>query len=130
MSCNGNSVDDKNCRFLLDIGVNRPIDLDLFPFTELLFPGNSVYVANEGNGGIIISTTTGKDFYAWDAADPNHQQSSCSVLVPDGLFATCSCEDGNKYELVSGTIIGNDGLRCALKNYLVQQTGNTLLIFN
>ena len=116
LSCSGNSNDDRNCRFLLDIGVNRQIDLNLFPFTELLFPGNSVYVPNEGNAGIIISTTTGKDFYAWDAADPNHQQSSCSVLAPEGLFATCGCEDANKYELVNGTAVGQNDLRCALRN--------------
>ena len=36
----------------------------------------------------------------------------------------------NRYNFVTGTIEGNDGLRCALKNYRVQKTGNTLLIFN
>lgn len=130
ISCSGNSNDDRNCRFLLDIGVNRQIDLNLFPFTELLFPGNSVYVPNEGNGGIIIATTTGKEFYAWDAADPNMEQSSCSILVPEGLFATSSCEDANQYELVNGTAVGENNLRCTLRNYRVQQTGNILLIFN
>ena len=130
VSCSGNSNNDENCRFLLDIGVNRQIDLNLFPFTELLFPGNSVYVPNEGNGGIIIATTTGNDFYAWDAADPNHAQSSCSGLDPEGLFATCGCEDANQYELVNGTAVGENDLRCALKNYRVQQSGNTLLVFN
>jgi len=129
VSCNGNSVDDKNCRFLLDIGVNFTIDLSLPQYSPLTFAGNSVYIPNEGNAGIIVAST-GVDFYAWDASDPNHAPSSCSALIPSGLNGTCGCDDGNKYNFVTGTIEGNDGLRCALKNYRVQKTGNTLLIFN
>ena len=53
ISCSGNSVDDKNCRFLLDIGVNFTIDLNLPQYSQLAFAGNSVYIANQGNAGII-----------------------------------------------------------------------------
>ena len=129
MSCGSNSVDDKNCRFLLDIGVNFTIDLSLPQYSQLTFAGNSVYIQNEGNAGIIV-VSTGADFFAWDASDPNHAPNDCSALIPSGLNGTCGCGDGNTYNFVTGTPDGNDGLRCALKNYRVQQTGNTLLIFN
>ena len=129
VSCGSNSVDDTNCRFLLDIGVNFTIDLSLPQYSQLTFAGNSVYIPNEGNAGIIVAST-GVDFYAWDASDPNHAPNDCSALIPSGLNGTCGCGDGNTYNFVTGTPDGNDGLRCALRNYRVQQTGNSLLIFN
>ena len=128
-ACSGNSVDNKNCKFLLDIGVNINIDLSLPQYSQLNFSGNSVYIANAGNAGIIIAST-GANFYAWDASDPNHVPNSCSALVPSGLFGTCGCEDGNTYNFVTGEPEANAGLRCALKNYRVEKNGNTLLIYN
>ncbi|NNC49956.1 MAG: hypothetical protein HKO01_05415 [Flaviramulus sp.] len=126
-SCSGNSVDNQNCRFLLDIGVNLNIDLSLPQYSQLTFAGNSVYIANAGNAGIIVAST-GADFYAWDASDPNHTPNSCSALVPNGLFGTCGCDDDNTYNFVTGTSEGNTGLKCALKNYRVEKNGNVLLI--
>lgn len=127
VSCSSNSVDNQNCRFLLDIGVNLNIDLSLPQYSQLTFAGNSVYIANAGNAGVIVAST-GADFYAWDASDPNHTPNSCSALVPNGLFGTCGCEDGNTYNFVTGTSEGNTGLKCALKNYRVEKNGNILLI--
>ena len=128
-SCSSNNNDDKNCRFLLDIGVNITIDLSLPQYSQLAFAGNSIYIQNEGNAGIIVAST-GADFFAWDASDPNHAPNQCSALIPSGLNGTCGCDDGNTYNFVTGTPAGNDGLRCALRNYRVQKSGNTLLIFN
>ena len=129
VSCSGNSVDDNNCRFLLDIGVNFTIDLSLPQYSQLTFAGNSVYIPNIGNAGVIIAST-GADFYAWDASDPNHTPNSCSALIPNGLFGTCGCDDGNSYNFITGTPDGNDGLRCSLRNYRIEKNGNNLLIFN
>ena len=129
-SCSSNSVDNRNCNFLLDIGVNLNIDLSLPQYSQLTFAGNSVYIANAGNAGVIVAST-GADFLAWDASDPNHVPSSCSALVPNGLFGTCGCDDGNTYNLVTGTLEENNtGLRCTLRNYRVEKNGNTLLIYN
>ncbi|SFZ89641.1 hypothetical protein SAMN05428642_101476 [Flaviramulus basaltis] len=128
-SCSSNSIDNKNCKFLLDIGVNLNIDLSLPQYSQLAFAGNSIYIANAGNAGIIVASI-GADFYAWDASDPNHVPNSCSALIPNGLFGTCGCDDGNTYNFVTGTPEGNDGLRCALKNYRVEKAGNNLLIYN
>lgn len=128
-SCSGNSVDNKNCRFLLNVGVNVSINMSLPQYSQLQFISNSVYVANAGNAGIIV-TNTGSGYLAWDASDPNHAPSSCSTLTVSGLNATCGCVDENTYSLVTGQAIGNGDLQCPLKNYRVEQSGNVLLIYN
>ena len=110
VSCSGNSVVDKNCRFLLDIGVNFTIDLSLPQYSQLAFAGNSVYIPNEGNAGVIVAST-GVDFYAWDASDPNHAPNDCSALVPSGLNGTCGCGDGNTYNFVTGAPDGHGRCR-------------------
>ena len=128
VGCSG-VTENENCKFLLDINFNIPINLSLPQYSQLQFAGNSIYVANVANGGIIIAST-GADFLAWDARDPNHAQTSCSILVNSGLEATCGCDDKNTYSLVTGQALGSDALPCSLKNYRVQKTGNILYISN
>lgn len=127
-ACSGGNEVDQNCRFLLDINVQESINLSLPQYSQLQFAGNSVYIPNVGNGGIIIAST-GFEFYAWDASDPNRVPSNCSVLVPSGLTATSGCEDKNSYSLITGEP-ETPNLRCSLKFYRVEQNGNNLLIFN
>ncbi|WP_418602223.1 hypothetical protein [Hwangdonia sp.] len=127
-ACSKNS-DDKNCKFLLDVSVNVTINLNLPQYNQLNSIGNSVYVANPGNGGVIV-TNAGSGFLAWDAADPNHTPTSCSIVSGSGLEGTCGCTDANKYSFVTGQPLENSTLQCSLRNYRVEQNGNTLLIFN
>ena len=132
VSCSGNSSDDKNCRFLLDNGFpTLEIDLNLPSNINLNSPGNSIYIPNVGgNRGIIVSNI-GFEFNAWDASDPNHTQTECSVLIASNdLIATCGCEDGNKYSLVNGQPLGNKNLRCGLKRYVAQSNGNIIVVYN
>lgn len=128
-SCSSNSEVDENCKFLLDINVQETINLSLPQYSQLPFAGNSVYIPNAGNAGIIVAST-GFSFYAWDAADPNQAPSACSVLVPSGLSATSSCENKNTYSLVTGEPTTNPDLRCSLKFYRIERNGDNLLIFN
>ena len=128
-TCSRNSEEDENCKFLLDVSVRETINLSLPQYSQLQFSGNSVYIPNAGNAGIIVAST-GFDFYAWDASDPNHVPSACSALEPSGLNATCGCSDKNEYNLVTGAPIGNSSLRCSLKFYRVEKNGNNLTIFN
>ena len=129
VACSRNTTQNENCRFLLNIGVNEVVNLNLPQFNQLQFSGNSVYIPNAGNGGIIVASV-GADFFAWDAADPNHTQSSCSILVNSGLTATCGCDDENQYSLTNGLPINNSELQCTLLNYRVEVSGSTLLISN
>lgn len=125
--CSSNRDENENCKFLLDIGVNVSINLNLPQYGQLQFAGNSVYVPNQGNGGVIVAYT-GADYFAWDAADPNHVQSSCSILENSGLNATCRCDDQNEYSLVTGQALNNGTLECSLRNYRVEKSGSTLII--
>ena len=128
-NCSDNSNTNPNCQFLLDVGVNVTINMSLPQYSELQFVSNSVYIANAGNRGIIV-TNAGSGYFAWDASDPNHAPSNCSVLQITGLEATCGCADENTYSLVTGQPLQNSSLQCALKNYRVEQNGNTLFISN
>ena len=128
VSCSKNDVNNSNCRFLLSIGVNTTINLNLPQYSQLQFISNSVYIPNVGNKGIIV-TNSGTGFLAWDAADPNHTQQSCSVVRGNGLEGTCGCTDANTYSFITGQSLGK-ALTCTLKRYRVEQSGNTLLISN
>lgn len=128
-SCSGNREENENCKFLFNVGVSEVINLSLPAYSQLQFPGNSVYYPSGGNGGILIAST-GADFFAWDASDPNHTQQSCSVMAPSGLNAVCNCDDKNEYSLVTGLPVNNPSLVCPLKNYRVEKSGNSLIISN
>lgn len=118
-----------NCNYLLDLGVNASINLNLPQYSQLQFTSNSVYIANQGNGGIIV-TNVGSGLRAWDAADPNHTPSTCSVMQIVGANAKCGCADANEYSLFTGGSLGVQ-LPCGLKEYRVTSTGsNTYSITN
>ena len=117
---------DPRCNFLLDIKVAHEVNLNLPQYNNLNFISNSVYVGNIGNGGVIV-TNSGTGFLAWDAADPNHTYSQCSILSIEGLEASCNCPDANKYSLITGQSLETQ-LTCTLKTYRVEQNGGSLLI--
>lgn len=129
VSCSNDTVNNNNCRFLLDVGVNISINMSLPQYSQLQFINNPVYIPNVGNGG-IIANNTGTGYVAFDAADPNHTLQSCSVLSIDGIEGVCGCPDKNTYYLKNGLPKENAELRCPLKAYRVEQNSNTLLIYN
>ena len=128
LSC-GNDDDNNNCSFLLNVAVSENINLSLPQFQDLQFDLLPVYVPGQGNGGLIVIKTNG-GYLAWDASDPNHPPSSCSVLQINGIEGTCGCEDGNRYEFVTGQAVGETDVPCTLKRYPVSQSGNLLIINN
>lgn len=130
-ACSANSV-DKNCNFLPNDKVERSINISLPQYSQLAFVTNPVYVPNLGNGGVFV-TKTGDGYVAFDAADPNHNLSSCSILrQPEnkGIIGVCGCEDANSYNLINGLPMNNPELRCALKMYRAEKNGNEILIYN
>ncbi|MEP1488185.1 MAG: hypothetical protein ABJL44_04225 [Algibacter sp.] len=126
-TCGKNNLENENCKFLLDIPVNISINLNLPEYSQLKFSANSIYIPNLGNKGVIV-TNIGGNYLAWDAADPNHAQSSCSTLVNSGLTATCGCDDGNEYSLATGQALNDGTLQCALRFYQVDISGSSLRI--
>ena len=128
-SCSKKNTIDPNCNFLANINVMVSLNLNLSQYNQLTFPNNPVYIPNEGNGGIIVNNT-GAGYVAFDAADPNHIYNDCSILSINGLEAVCGCEDANTYSLLTGLVLENSTLRCTLKPYFVESSGNTLYITN
>ena len=127
LGCSKNNINDSNCNFLANINVVVSLNLNLSQYNQLTFPSNPVYVPNEGNGGIIVNNT-GTRYVAYDAADPNHPYSECSILSINGVEGVCGCTDENKFSLVTGQPLANTELRCGLKAYIVESNGNTLYI--
>jgi hypothetical protein len=128
VSCSKSNVNNSNCKFLLNIGVNLNINLNLPQYSQLQFISNSVLIPNAGNKGVIV-TNSGTGFLAWDAGDPNHSQSTCSVVNGSGLVGTCGCVEANTFSFITGQSLGT-ALPCTLKPYRVEQSGNTLIITN
>lgn len=126
-SCSRNN-NDEHCKFLVNAAVNVTINMNLPQYNQLQFTSNSVYVANQGNKGIIVMNV-GSGYRAWDAADPNHEQSTCSLLTITGANAVCGCDDANTYSLFTGGSIGKQ-LPCGLKEYRVSVSGNSLVVTN
>jgi len=117
------------CNYLLDLAVNVNVNLNLPQYSQLQFTSNSVYIPNQGNGGIIV-TNVGTGLRAWDASDPNHTPSSCSVMQIVGANAKCGCADANEYSLFIGSSVGTQ-LPCGLKEYRVSPAGsNNYIITN
>ena len=113
---------NNNCNYLVDAGVDFTVNLNLPQFSGLEFPSNVVYVPNQGNGGVFV-INIGSGLRAWDAADPNHVFSNCSIMSRNGINVTCNCEDANEYELYSGQPVGETDVVCGLKEYRVEATG-------
>lgn len=126
-SCSRNN-NDENCKFLVNAAVNVTLNLNLPQYSQLQYTSNSIYVANQGNKGVIVMNI-GSGYRAWDAADPNHEQTSCSLLTINGANAVCGCNDANTYSLFTGGSIGKQ-LPCGLKEYRVNRSGSTLIITN
>ena len=126
--CSKSNNYDASCNFLVNFNVVTSLNLNLSQYNQLTFPSNPIYVPNVGNGGIIVNNT-GIGYVAFDAADPNHVFSECSILSINGIVGVCNCED-NKYNLVTGQPMENPELRCSLKPYFVESSGNSLIISN
>jgi nitrite reductase/ring-hydroxylating ferredoxin subunit len=129
VACSSRTTADEECDFLLNLGVMASLNLNLPQYNPLNFPSNPVYVPNIGNAGVIV-TNTGTGYVAYDAADPNHIYSNCSKLIISGIEGICGCDEGNTYDLFTGQARNNPSLRCGLKAYFAERSGNTIVISN
>ena len=125
-ACNKDDNNTANCNFLFDAGVGLPVNTNLPQFSQLQFAGNGVYVPNQGNNGIWLWRLNSSILYAWDAADPSHEPSSCSTLERTGTgdIVECGCDDSNQYSLATGQAFGENTQPCTLQIYRVDNTGN------
>ncbi|SHG94766.1 hypothetical protein [Winogradskyella jejuensis] len=119
-----------NCNFLLNVGVNTSINLNLPQFSQLINTGNSVRLEGQGNGGLIITRVNSSTIRAWDAADPNHTFENCSILTINGINAVCGCADANEYSLITGQVLNGTNQPCTLKEYRVEFVGNNQYVIS
>ena len=128
-ACKNNDDDSlNNCNFLLNVGINRTISLNLPQYSQLQFSTQSAYIPNEGNAGIYV-INVGGNFRAFDAADPNHSPETCSFMSLNGTMVTCGCQEENQYNLLTGFSEGAQ-LPCTLQEYRVTVNGSELRITN
>ena len=122
-SCN--SKDD----FIQDVYVNELIDLSLPIYSEIVTPGNSIFVEG-GVEGIIIYHGVGNDYKVYDRNCSYEPSLACSVIdsVNSGI-AYCGC-------CASAFLISNTGeainapALLPLKTYHWSLDNNILRIFN
>jgi hypothetical protein len=121
----------QTCNFLANNAiVDASVNLNLPQYSQLQFTGNSVYIANEGIAGVYLSNVGNNSFRAFEAADPAHAPTPCSMLTNEGGIGTCGCSDANQFSLLTGQGVNTD-TPCLLKEYLVESAGNnTLYISN
>ncbi len=127
------SKSDRNdgCNFLANNAiVDASINLNLPQYSQLQFTGNTVYIQNEGIAGVYLSNVGNSSFRAFDAADPAHAATSCSMLNNTNGIGKCGCSDENQYSLLTGQAVNSD-VTCLLKEYRVESgANNTLYISN
>lgn len=115
--------------YLPNINVVLHLDLDLPQYNQLNFPGNSYETYNYGINGIAVYNLNNDQYMAFELTDPNHVMKDCSRLIVDGTVATCGCDDGNRYTIITGQQTAGEG-QYSLRPYRVVRVGNILEISN
>lgn len=105
------------------------LNLSLPEYNNLNFPGNSYVTYNYGINGVVVYNINNTQYTAFELSDPNHQLKDCSRLTVAGIIASCTCEDGNTYNILTGELSAGSG-QYPLKPYRVRKSGNMLEIFN
>jgi nitrite reductase/ring-hydroxylating ferredoxin subunit len=127
-SCSGDD-EIRNNPYLPDLNFSVRFDLSLPEYNNLNFPGNEQTTYNYGINGIVIYNLNNDQYMAYELTDPNHVMQDCSVLTVDGTEASCSCDDGNKYTIITGQQTAGEG-QYFLKPYRVVRSGDVLEVSN
>lgn len=129
ISCNPDDDLRTQNPYLVNVNFSLLINLNLPEYNRLNFPGNSYTTYNYGINGVVVYNINNTQYTAFELSDPNHSLRDCSILTVEGIIATCSCEDGNEYNILTGEISSGSG-QYALKPYRIRKSGNTLEIYN
>lgn len=128
-SCTPDDAPQANNPYLPNLSVQLDLNLSLPEYNRLNFPGNSYVTYNYGINGIVMYNINNIQYTAFELSDPNHPLTDCSKLTVEGVIATCSCDDGNSYNILTGEPTQGPG-PYSLKPYRVRKSGNVLEIFN
>ncbi|WP_290698775.1 hypothetical protein [Lacinutrix sp.] len=106
------------------------INTNLPQYNQMQFPGNSITLnSNYGVKGVVLYFS-GSTYSAFELSDPNHPISSCSNLTVSGPIATCACDDGNSYEIITGQRQEGTTGQFTMVPYRVEVSGNIIRVFN
>lgn len=105
------------------------MDLSLPEYNQLNFPGNHFTTYNYGINGIVIFNLNNDQYMAFELTDPNHVPQECSLLTVKEQEAICSCNDGNRYTIITGQQTAGEG-QYLLKPYRVIRRGEILEVSN
>lgn len=130
-SCESDDTGRQN-PFLVDIGFQFEMNLNLPQYSSLDFPGNYVIVDNIGIKGVVVYTPGNNQYFAYELSDPNHSPNSCSSMTINGLTASCPCPtDANSYNIFTGQPdASSPDLQYGMKSYRVERVGNIIRVFN
>lgn len=119
----------RNNPYLTDVSFQLNINLNFPEYHNLNFPGNSYTSYNHGINGVVVYNINNNQYTAFELSDPNHQLSNCSRLTAQGIIATCSCGDGNSYNILTGELSTGTG-QYSLKPYRIRKSGNIIEVYN
>ncbi|MCF4100425.1 hypothetical protein L1I30_01985 [Gillisia sp. M10.2A] len=126
--CSSDTESVKN-PYLIETSFTAKLNLSLPEYNSLNFPGNTYANYNYGINGFVVYNINNTQYLAFELTDPNHVVSDCSRLSVNGIIVSCNCNDGNKYNLLTGELTEGSG-EYSLKPYRVRKTGNILEVYN
>ncbi len=109
---------------------NNFIDTRLPQYNLLQVPGNYVILDGYGINGVVLFYAGGDIYNAFELSDPNHAVSNCSKLTIDGIIASCSCDDGNSYDILSGNMAEGTTGQYPLLRYNIEVSGYIIRVYN
>ena len=110
--------------------VNLNLNLNLPEYSSLKFPGNSVEITNQGVKGIVVYCVNDNFYTAFELSDPNHNPSSCSRMGVIAPIATCTCDDENSYNIISGEHESQDNSKYPMQQYRTERSGDIVRVYN
>ena len=110
--------------------VNLTLNLNLPEYNPLRYPGNSIVLSQQGIKGIIVYNVNNDLYTAFDLTDPNHVPNTCSKMTVEGIIATCTCEDHNAYDIVTGQITPAQQNTYPMHQYRISRSGDNITVSN
>jgi hypothetical protein len=133
VSCSKSDDGNSNNPFLPNYAFDTGglINTNLPLYNNLNFPGNHIILESPyGVNGVVVYFAGGELYSAFELSDPNHNLSACSKLTVEGVIANCSCDDGNAYDILSGSRVEGTTGQYTLKRYFVEANGNIIRVYN
>ena len=129
LSCSNNDDKIQNPYLVVPL-VNLSLNLNLPEYTDLKFPGGSFVVNNQGIKGIVVYCVSDTQYFASELSDPNHSPNSCSKMEVTGIIATCSCDDGNTNDIITGQFTPPNNEKYPMLQYRAERNGDIVTVYN